>query len=219
MRLKQRLIELPPALDIVEFVRFDGKPPADVQELSAESREMTLTGFRDRYLATHRDSLEDRTIKGIELHFKHLTAALGEAFPIRELKLADLQGYVDRRAKAKDMNGKRLSPATIRKEIVTLRTAWNWAEKMGIVTAAFPITVCVTPGAQRSHRFAPSRKSSGELRQEEFQPTKRKNNGRASICGRPKSRNSWPMPRSTPPVRGFSRLYAWQPTPGPGGAN
>jgi integrase len=138
MRLKQRLIELPPGIDIVEFVQFDGKPPADVQDVPAESRQMTLTGFRDRYLATHRDSLEDRTIEGIGLHFKHLTAALGDAFPIRELKLADLQGYVDHRAKAKGMSGKRLSPATIRKEIVTLRTAWNWAEKMGMVAGRFP---------------------------------------------------------------------------------
>ncbi len=108
MLLKQRLIELPPGVDIVEFVHSDGEPPADVQESSAESREMTLTGLRDRYLATHRDSLEDRTIEGIGLHFKHLTAALGDGFPIRELKLADLQGYVDRRAKAKGMSGKRL---------------------------------------------------------------------------------------------------------------
>jgi hypothetical protein len=46
MRLKQRLIELPPDLDIVEFVQFDGKPPADLQEVSAESRELTLGGFR-----------------------------------------------------------------------------------------------------------------------------------------------------------------------------
>jgi hypothetical protein len=84
MRLKQRLIELPPGVDIVEFVPFDGKPPADVREASAESRELTLTDFRDRYLATHRDSLEDRTIEGIGLHFKHLTAALSERFPIRE---------------------------------------------------------------------------------------------------------------------------------------
>jgi hypothetical protein len=30
MRLKQRLIEMPPALDIVDFLQFDGKPPADV---------------------------------------------------------------------------------------------------------------------------------------------------------------------------------------------
>src|SRR5271166_1418610 len=133
MRLKQRLIELPPDVDIVEFVQFDGKPPADLQEVSADSRELTLAGFRDRYMATHRDSLEDRTIEGIGLHFKHLVAAIGERFPIRELKLADLQGYVDRRAKAKGMSGRRLSSATIKKELVTLRTAWNWAEKMGMV--------------------------------------------------------------------------------------
>ena len=138
MRLKQRLIELPPGIDIVEFVQFDGKPPADLQEVSAESRELTLAGFRDRYLATHSESLEDRTIEGIGLHFKHLTAALGERFPIRELKLADLQGYVDRRAKAKGMSGRRLSSATIKKELVTLRTAWNWAEKMGMVAGRFP---------------------------------------------------------------------------------
>ena len=77
-----------------------------------------LVDFRDRYLSTHRESLEDRTVEGIELHFKHLCRALGDGFPIRELKLADLQGYVDRRAKAKGTGGKRLSPATIRKEIV-----------------------------------------------------------------------------------------------------
>jgi integrase len=138
MRLKQRLIELPLGLDIVDFFQFDGNPPADLQEVPAESRELTLAGFRDRYLSTHSDSLEDRTIEGIGLHFKHLIAALGERFPIRELKLADLQGYVDHRAKAKGMSGRRLSAATIKKELVTLRTAWNWAEKMGMVTGRFP---------------------------------------------------------------------------------
>ena len=63
---------------------------------------LTLGSLRDRYLETHGNgSLEERTLDGIRLHFKHLVAALGEAFPIRELSLADLQGYVDRRAKAK----------------------------------------------------------------------------------------------------------------------
>lgn len=36
------------------------------------------------------------------------------------------------------MSGKRLSSATIKKELVTLRTAWNWAEKMGMVAGRFP---------------------------------------------------------------------------------
>ena len=77
-------------------------------------------------------------MEGIELHFKHLCQALGDGFPIRELKLSDLQGYVDRRAKAKGTSGKRLSPATIRKEIVSLRTAWNWGVRMGLVAGRFP---------------------------------------------------------------------------------
>lgn len=108
LRLKQRLIELPPGIGIVEFLQHDGKPPVGASETPNASRAFTLADFQARYLATHRDSLEDRTIEGIELHFKHLTTALGERFPIRELKLGDLQGYVDRRAKAKGMSGKRL---------------------------------------------------------------------------------------------------------------
>ncbi|MEO6811694.1 MAG: tyrosine-type recombinase/integrase [Isosphaeraceae bacterium] len=99
---------------------------------------LTLVAFRDRNLGTHRDSLEPRTIEGIELHFRHLVGAMGVAFPVAELKLADLQGYVDARAKAKGMGGKRLSAATIRKEIISLRTAWNWGAKMGLVVGRFP---------------------------------------------------------------------------------
>ena len=113
--------------------------------MPAESRELTLTGFRDRYLATHRDSLEDRTIEGIGLHFKHLVAALGERFPIRELKLADLQGYVDRRAKAKGMSGK---TAEFRHHQEGDRHTADGMElgarKWGWSPAAFPITDCVT---------------------------------------------------------------------------
>ena len=64
MRLRQRLIELPPGLDIVAFLQHDGKPPADMQAVPAESRQLTLADFRDRYLTTHRDSLEERTVEG-----------------------------------------------------------------------------------------------------------------------------------------------------------
>ncbi len=137
MRLKQGLIELPAGVDIREFVQRDGKP-GPKPGTAALATPLTLAEFRDRYLAANRDSQECRSIEGIESHFKHLAAALGERFPIRELKLADLQGYIDRRAKARGTYGRRLSPATIKKEIVTLRTAWNWAAKMGLVAGRFP---------------------------------------------------------------------------------
>ncbi len=136
LRLKQRLIELPPGVGIAEFLQHDGRPPIGKPAV-AERQVLTLVAFRDRYLETHRPSLEPRTVEGIELHFRHLVGALGEKFPVCELKLADLQGFVDGRSRTK-VRGKAISPATIRKEIVSLRTAWNWGGKMGLVEGRFP---------------------------------------------------------------------------------
>ena len=137
LRLRQRLIELPPGVAIVEFVQFDGKPPARDAAAPVLPR-LTLAAFRDRYLETYRESLEDRSIETAQLHFKHLTRILGDGFPIGGLKLADLQGYADRRSKQKTAKGKRISPATIRKEIMTLRTAWNWGVAMELVAGRYP---------------------------------------------------------------------------------
>lgn len=138
MRLAQGLIALPPAIDIVEFVRRDGKMDLTRGDAPVPPPQLTLSTLRDRYLQTHGNgTLEERTLVGIRLHFRHLAAALGEGFPIAQLALADLQAYVDRRARAKGRRG-RLAPATIRKEIVTLRTTWNWGARMGLVSGRFP---------------------------------------------------------------------------------
>lgn len=136
MRLDQGLIALPPGADIVTFVRHDGTIPASGGQTKQDSP--TLAVLRDRYLETHGNgTLEANTLRGIRRHFKHLARELGEGFPIRELSLADLQGYVDKRAKAKGARGK-LNPATIKKEIVSLRTAWNWGVRMKIVEGRYP---------------------------------------------------------------------------------
>jgi hypothetical protein len=136
LRLKQRLLELPPGIDIVEFVQFDGLPPA--RDTAPAPPRLTLAVFRDRYLDTHRDSLEERTIDTAELHFRHLTRILGAGFPIRELKPADLKGYVDRRSREQTAEGRRISPMAVRKEIVSLRTARNWGVEMGLVAGSYP---------------------------------------------------------------------------------
>ena len=136
MRLDQGLIALPPGADIVTFVRHDGTIPATGGEARQDSP--TLASLRDRYLATHGNgTLEAHTLRGINRHLRHLARELGEGFPIRNLSLADLQLYVDKRAKAKGRRGA-LNPATIRKEIVTLRTAWNWGVRMKIVSGRYP---------------------------------------------------------------------------------
>src|SRR3954469_18271353 len=134
MRLSQGFLTLPADADIVTFVRRDGSIP--VAALATRDAP-TLGSLRDRYLETHEGSLEAHTLRGIRRHFRHLTRLLGEGFPIREWSLADLQGYVDKRAKAKGRRGP-LTPATIKKEIVSLRTAWNWGVRMKVVSGRYP---------------------------------------------------------------------------------
>ena len=47
LRLDQRLIHLPPGMRIVDFVRFDGKPP----DTSPITKMLTLGRLRDQFLA------------------------------------------------------------------------------------------------------------------------------------------------------------------------
>jgi hypothetical protein len=140
MRLKQGLIEMSPGVDVVAFFQHGGAPPAvPAPGPSTPRPEPTLANLRDRYFDTHPNgTLELHTVCGLRRHFGHLARLLGESFPIRKLLLADLQGYVDWRAKAKGRRGT-LNPATIKKEIVTLRTAWNWGARMSIVSGRCPV--------------------------------------------------------------------------------
>jgi integrase len=132
MRLKQRLIVLPDGTDIVTFVEHDGKPP-DIGPMLAPRQAVTLSHLKDRYLTTHANgTIEVNSLDTCRLHLNHFARALGDGFPIGELSLAKMQEYVNRRAEAK------ISPATIRKEISTLRAAWNWGEPMGLTEGRFP---------------------------------------------------------------------------------
>ena len=138
-RLKNRLVDIPSGISVIDFIQFDGKPaPAPVMPPTAAPGQTSLGQLRDRYLATNRASLEQTTLDGIELHFKYFVTAWGENYAISELSLLTLQEYVDGRTKDPGTHGRTLSSATIKKEIVTLRTAWNWAKRAKLVTEPFP---------------------------------------------------------------------------------
>lgn len=138
-RLKNRLVEIPSGVSVVDFIQFDGKPSlTPVPSTTASSGKTSLAELKDRYLATHKASLEQTTLNGILLHFKYFVNAWGAEYPIPDLTLLKLQEYVDSRAEDSGMHGRTLSSATIKKEIVTLRTAWNWAKRAKLVAEPFP---------------------------------------------------------------------------------
>lgn len=135
MRLKQRLIDLPPGVEIVDFIRYDGKPPTSLVNSGSATvtpTTGTLAVLRDRFLATHAGAHEEGTLGTARTHFKHMAATLGEQFPLAELTLPDLQRHVDRRS------AKGIAPVTIRKEIDGLRAAWNWGKRTGLVALEWP---------------------------------------------------------------------------------
>ena len=139
MRLEAAADRTPPGIDIVEFVqrrRQAGHSGVGQRNCCRGTdplrRSTTATCKPTANLSNHGQSTASSCISST------CSARSGERFPIRELKLADLQGYVDHRAQAKGISGKRLSPATIRKEIVCLRTAWNWGARMELVAGRFP---------------------------------------------------------------------------------
>jgi integrase len=125
--------------DLGTFLLSDGQLNG-TKSRRPKRRIRTLRDFAEAFLSAIPDgSLEETTIRGMETHVKHLCRVLGAAFSLSEVGLEDLQRYVDRRTKDKGIRGKRLSSATIKKEITTLRTIWNWAKNAGHVGRPLPL--------------------------------------------------------------------------------
>ena len=153
LRVDQGLLSVPQGERIVEFVRRDGRPaPPGVAPV--RDSPLALGQLRDRYLETHGNgAVEASTLKTARTHLDHLVATLGESYPLPELRAADLQRHIDRRAKSKGRGGRPLSPATIRKELAGFRSAFHWAVHAGLTAGSFPNKGLVFPKADEKPPF------------------------------------------------------------------
>lgn len=127
--LQQGRIELPENVDLADFVAAGGKAPA----ISVSPESMTARQIFDDYLKTHSNgTIEENSLLTLRTHLSQMTSSLGERFRLQKLTLLDLQKHVDKRQK----NG--ISTVTIKKEITTLRSCWNWAVNGKRLNGAFP---------------------------------------------------------------------------------
>jgi integrase len=130
--LKQRLLTIPPGMDVVTFLQHDGKPPDRLSP--AQQRETPFSEFRAGYLKTFGNgSLEENTLYTSKIHLSHVAATLGDGFLVNGLTHADLQRHIDRRCGKDGVAG-----ITVKKELDTFRSAWNWGKRMGQVEGDFP---------------------------------------------------------------------------------
>jgi integrase len=134
-RLEQHLLELPPGADILAFVMSDGKPA----DIPAIVKPITLQELIDRYVAACSiGAMEDNSLATVKLHLRHFVRSFGKDLAIGNVKLADLRRHVERRAKQRGIRKRLLSPITMRKEIASLRAAWNWGPQAGLLVGPFP---------------------------------------------------------------------------------
>ncbi len=118
-------LALPDDADVVTFLLSDGRVAS-----SPVVEQLSLKGLFAAYFAgLPTGSLEQTTIKGMELHRDHLVRYFHPSFTAQSLSHQDLQGYVASRS---------VSGATIKKEVVTLRTVWNWAVRAKLLKGVFP---------------------------------------------------------------------------------
>lgn len=134
-RMELGLLSPPPEADLCEFLLSDGRSSAQV----TGSPIGTLKDLCEGYFAgLPEGSLEESTLSGMHIHVKHLKRILGRGLEIDSMKAAHLQRYIEKRSRQKTRAKRAISPATIKKEIVTLRTMWNWTKNMGHFERAFP---------------------------------------------------------------------------------
>lgn len=151
LRLKQRLIEIPPGVTIEEFLICDGQIRKPEEARTAAP--VSFADFKKQYLDTHRNgAMEANSLATVAMHLGHFERTLGAAFPLTQLTLTDLQQHVNKRAKKK-IRGKPLSPVTLKKEMASFRAAWNWAALTGMVHGQFPAKGLVYPKADEKPPF------------------------------------------------------------------
>jgi integrase len=153
LQIQQRLIAIPDGADVKEFILNSGAAPPKAAPVIVEApcnlpqaipaipapEPVTLAELRDQYLATMGIGvIEQNSLDTIAMHLRHFEKKLGKDFCMQGLSLARLQAYVVERAKEKGIHKRSLSPATIRKEIASLRAAWNWAVHTQLLTGPFP---------------------------------------------------------------------------------
>ncbi|MBL8796186.1 MAG: site-specific integrase [Planctomycetia bacterium] len=168
MRLKQQLVHLPAGCDIVEFVQHDGKPPkhasptlkeltlGELRQAYFASQENKLEGTTLEGINLHFDHLE-RILGKDRLIPRLLRPDMQKYVDTRAAEWIDPNIYRKKRREKEALKAKRKYPrknakppepkdkprrhpssATIKKEIVSLRTAWNWARRHLGLNEEFP---------------------------------------------------------------------------------
>lgn len=144
-------IDVPETADVPVFLLSDGK----LHARPTTNDSLGLAELFDCYFdRIPHGSLEQTTIRGMKSHQRHLERHLGKRFRVKHLSREDLERYVTKRSQENGIRGRKISPATIKKELVTFRTVWNWAKGKNLLLCPdFPLKGVRFPKSDEKPRF------------------------------------------------------------------
>lgn len=127
-------LEIPEGADVGLFLLSDGKlerKPVAPPEPPPSPTLADVFALYQTHLTPGAKEANTRKCEGV--HMRHLVRLLGAKTEVGKLSTAAVQGYVDRRA-AEKYRDKPIKSQTVRKEVATLITVWNWASRRGHVS-------------------------------------------------------------------------------------
>lgn len=152
-KIERGYLTLPKGADVISFLLSNGH----IAEQVTISIPITLKMLFDKYFAALPiGCLEETTISTMKVHRKTLEGYFGKSKIAESIDLIGLQEYVEERSKDNGLNGL-LSPTTIRKEVVTLRTVWNWAKQSKLLQGDLPTIGLKYPKGEEKPPYLPFR--------------------------------------------------------------
>lgn len=133
--LESGRLSVPEGVDIVSFLLSDGRLSKSIVPTPV----LTISALVARFIeALPPHSMEENSLATLRLHVRHICRIVGSKTTLNALDLAAVQRYVSQRSCEKGSRGKRISAVTIRKEIASLRSVWNWGRTQGLIDRPFP---------------------------------------------------------------------------------
>ncbi len=123
--LDQGRLEIPPKAEPGKFILSDGKINSNNPRKKDISLRELLSTYQTRL---PHGAKEPSTIRMEKTHIRNLLRLLPKRRSANSINSADVQHYVEKRLKEK--RGERfISPETVRREMDTFRSIWNWATR------------------------------------------------------------------------------------------
>ena len=146
------LIDIPEGSDPLAFFLGQSGKERTRETVRTEIKSVTIKRSWKVFQDTlPNDALEQSTLSGMQTHVDHLSRLIGP-ITLNQIDKPTLQRYIDDRSKEAGRYGRTISVQTIKKELRTFSTIWNWMIEEKLVSHTFPSKKLRYP---RSHEKPP----------------------------------------------------------------